>query len=64
MRKRVFPTRIEKMIRTGWEKGENSRTIVKRINASATAKNLKVEYKAKQIAGKLSYFTLHDSIRD
>ena len=59
MRKKVFPKRIEKMIRTGWERNENSKTIATRINNSATAKKLGVEYKPRQIAGKLGYYTLH-----
>lgn len=54
-----FPRRIEEMIRTGWNRGEDSRTIARRVNASATARKLKVEYKPQQIAGKLAYFTLY-----
>lgn len=60
MKKKVFPRRIEKMIRTGWERGEDSKAIAKRINASATAKNLKVEYKPRQIAAKLAHLTIND----
>lgn len=54
-----FPKRIEQMIKTGWSKGENSRTIADRINSSKTAKKLKVEYKPQQIAGKLAHYTLY-----
>lgn len=60
MRKKVFPKRIEKMIRTGWERSESSKVIAARVNKSATAKRLGVEYKPKQIAAKLGYFTLRD----
>lgn len=47
------------MIHTGWSRGESSKTIARRINASATAKKLKVEYKPQQIAGKLAHYTLY-----
>ena len=58
MRKSVFPKRITSMIETGYVRGENARTIAKRINSSRTARTLKVEYKTQQIAAAMAWITM------
>lgn len=58
MAKPTFPTRIQKMIRTGWEKKEKASVVTERINNSATAKSLGESYTTRQIAAAMAWHTM------
>lgn len=49
MTKRVFPSKISKMIESAYDRGMTSDQAAKHINSSKTAKGLGVSVKATQI---------------
>lgn len=57
-----FPKKISSMIATARQKGMTSAQIASRINDSATAKNLKVEYTARQIAAHMAWLTMKEEM--
>lgn len=58
MAKEKFPTRIQQMIKSGWEREETAADLADRINKSATAKKLGVNYTTRQIAASMAWHTM------
>jgi len=56
----VFPNRIQKMILSGWNNGEDATTVTNRINKSATAKKHKVRYTVRQVAASMAWHTIRE----
>lgn len=60
MGKSVFPTRIQQMIESAWENGEDAVSLTDRINNTRTAQNHQVKYTVRQVAAALAWHTIRE----
>ncbi len=58
MAKSTFPTRIQQMIESAWNKGENASDLTDRINNTRTVKKARIRYSVRQIAAAMAWHTI------
>jgi len=54
----TFPYRIQQMILSAWENGENATDLTDRINKTRTAKKSRTRYTVRQVAAALAWHTI------
>lgn len=58
MAKSTFPTRIQQMIESAWENGEDATSLTDRINKTRTAQKNRTSYTVRQVAAALAWHTI------
>lgn len=58
MATKTFPTRIQNMIESAWQNGEDATSLTDRINRTRTAKKARARYTVRQVAAALAWHTI------